>query len=825
MITRDCHVLKILIFILVLLLPAAAPATEEGQEGTLVPSQAKSGILTLPTVTVEATRLDPLIGASTLSKELIDRHPNRNGSINELLSIMPGVQFAEEKDSSFTGGEIKPPNLSISGGRVNDNNFLIDGLGNNSLLDPLYDTTNSISNIPGHPQEIFIGTELIEQVTVYDHNIPARYGNFTGGVIEAQTIDPSPNFEGKLQYRTTSDDWTSFFVAPEDQTDFATSGSDDQQPHFKKQNVDGNISIPLSTHSGLLAAYEQRYSNIPLLLLGQTEKQNRRLETYFLKYLLDKSATETLRLSSTYSPYQEDRFLRGTKDSQFSLHNDAWAIAADYRNESLSGDFQVKVAYRESQDRREAPHQLFSWKADDAGTPTSKDWGLLIDSSFSKEGGLGDLQRTQRSLSLNSDWKSIPIEQGILTHTLNLGLQLEVINANLDRPQETTSYTSAKLEPGVICAADDITCISGEQYLSKRRIYLKNSAKVSTNQTSLYLEDALELSRLILRPAIRYSYDDLMENNNFAPRLAASFDLFGDSKTILIGGWNRYYDRTVLTYKIRESILPQTLQTRSYDSATGTLTDWTDKAYFSPLDTRFSKLKTPYADEQTIGVDQALFKGRMLLEYIQRQYTNQLAKEIDPFDLSDPYAIRHVTLNNNGRKDYKSYRLAWERQWARHFLSINFSYEEETSSNDSYDDTFDDTDLAEQVWYNGKLLYRYDLPRDNYTRPWTANLTWAAKFPLRITFTNTMKFRSRYKRLDDTKKNTADGYDIYAKVTKPSSLVFDWRFSWQATNFQRTNLAFNLDIFNVFDRKNPVGTQDNQFGLGRQFWAGLELTF
>ncbi len=778
----------------------------------------------LPTVTIEATRLDPLIGASTLSKELIERHPNRNGSVNELLSIIPGVQFAEEKDSSFEGGEIKPPSLSISGGRVSDNNFLIDGIGNNSLLDPLFETPNSPSNIPGNPQEIFIGTNLVEQVTVYEHNIPARFGGFTGGVIETKTKDPSFEYEGILRYKTTNNNWTRFHVDPTDQDEFTNSDSVDQQPSFGKHYANGEINIPLTHSSGLLASYEQRYSNIPLLLLTKKEKQTRRIETYFLKYLLEVSETDTLRLTATYSPSEEKRFLRDTKDSQFTLHNDAWVLSANYQMEGLTGDTEFRAAYRASLDRREAPNVLISWDAEIAGIPTSKDWGILVDNNFSKEGGLGDLERTQQSIDLSSDWQSISFLKGNFEHSINLGFQLEGFKAELNRKAAATSYSTPKAE-AVICDPTDTTCVNGEQFLSKRKIYNINRSSVRTIQYSLYTEDSISFKRLTLRPGARYSYDDLMENHNFSPRLAASYDLTNNQNTILIGGLNRYYDRSMLTYKLREAIAPFSQQKRTFDTLTSTLTPWADSTYFSPLDSQFTRLKTPHVDEQSLGVDQALLGGRMLIEYIQRQYTDQLAKEVDPFDSTNPTAVRHITLNNNGRKDYKSYRAAWERQWADHFLSINISFEEVESSNDSYDDSFDDLKLAEQIWYKNQLIFLYDLPRDDYTRPWTCNLTWTAKLPHQITFTNVTKYQSHYDRLDDTFKNAADGNDIYDMVRRPSILIFDWRIAWELPSYKEKTMALSLDIYNAFNRKNHIGTEDNQFGLGRQFWAGFELKF
>lgn len=813
------HNRKALTIIFMFLSPLTVLAANPGN-----PSETEFNKPILPTVTIEATRLDPLIGASTLSRELIDLHPNRNGTVNELLSIMPGVQFAEEKDSSFTGGEIKPPNLSISGGRVNNNNFLIDGIGNNSLLDPLFETPNSISNIPGNPQEILIGTNLIEQVTVYEHNIPARFGGFTGGVVETETKDPSSEYEGVLRYKTTRDDWTKFHIDPADQDEFTNSDSVGRQPRFDKHYVNGEINIPLTTNSGLLASYEQRYSSIPLFLLTKEEKQSRRAETYFLKYLLELSDTDSLRLTATYSPYEELHFLRKTKDSQFSLHNDAWALSANYQMEGLAGDTEIRAAYRSSLDRRNAPNILISWDAEIAGVPTSKNWGSLVGNRFSKEGGLGDLERTQKSIDLSSDWKSVPIRKGILKQTINVGVQFERINAELNRKETAISYLTPKAE-AVICDVNDTTCINGEQFLSKRNIYSINSSSVQMNEYSIYAEDNIAIKRLVLRPGARYSYDDLSENHNIAPRLAASYDLSDNQNTIFIGGINRYFDRSMLTYKLREAITPFSQQKRTFDSLTSTLTQWADNTYFSPLDSQFTKLKTPHVDEQTLGIDQALLGGRMRIEYIQRQYTDQLAKQVDPFDVTNPTAIRHITLNNNGSKDYKSYRGAWERQWADHYLSFNVSFEEVKTSNDSYDDSFDDLKLAEQVWYKDQLIYLYDLPRDDYTRPWTCNLTWAAKLPHHITFTNVTKYQSRYKRLDDTRQNNPDGNDIYDMVRKPSLLVFDWRLAWELPSYKEKTLALSVDIYNVFNRKNHIGTKDNQFGLGRQFWAGAELKF
>lgn len=798
---------NILFLLLICFLPATPVFAAKGEPPVL------------PTVTVNATRLDPLIGASRLTRERMANQPARNGSINELLSILPGVQFRDNKDSSFNGGEIKPPNLSISGGRANNNNFRIDGIGNNSLLDPLFDIPNSPSNIPGHPQETFLGTDLLEKLTIYEHNIPARFGGFSGGVIDAQTRDPAPAFEGRVKYRTTRDTWTKFHVSSTDKGDFQAGKDVTKQSHFDKQQISTEVSLPLSTRNRVLLSYQQTFSRLPLALLNNGVNQYRREQVFFFKYLGQLSDAEELRLTLTHSPYTEKRFLRKTRDSFFHISNAATTLSASYKHEGLFGDTRIKTALHISDDRREAPQNLLKWDAGSAGTPTSKDWGLLIDSDFSKEGGLGDLERNQQSMEFSVDWKSLPIDRGDTQHSVNIGLLYKFIDADMMRPEDAASYTRPELEATLSCPADDIACVTNEQYLSKRKIYLAGSTEVRVQAYDLYVEDDIHYLRFTIRPGLRFSYDDLMQNKNLAPRLAASYDLFGDGSTLLTSGWNRYYDRSIPTYKLRENITPHVLETRSY--AAGTLTDWAPKPYLSPFGNRFTQLETPYSDEANVGLNQQFFGGRLILEYIERRYRDQLAKEVDPFDIdAKPYVVREATLNNNGQKDYKSARMAWERQGQKHFVSFNLTWEEVETSNDSYDDIFDDADLEEQVWYNGKLLYTYELPRNDYTRPWTANLIWEAQLPYHLKFTNTTKYRSSYRGLDDSKTNAPDGNDIYIEVRRPPTLTFDWRLAWKTDN-----LGLAIDIYNVFNRKNQVGSEEEEYGLGRQFWAELTMNF
>jgi hypothetical protein len=168
----------------------------------------------LETMHIEGGLENRATGRSVIPRTVIPHLMRGNGNINELLEVLPDVQVDRRHSNSLSGGEILPPEVSISGGKSFQNNFTIDGISNNSLLDPVARNPNSLTDVPGHSQELFLDSALVEEITVYDSNVPARFGNFTGGVVDARTRSPMPRFGGKLTYRTTRDGWTRFHLTP-----------------------------------------------------------------------------------------------------------------------------------------------------------------------------------------------------------------------------------------------------------------------------------------------------------------------------------------------------------------------------------------------------------------------------------------------------------------------------------------------------------------------------------------------------------------------------------------------------------------------------------
>lgn len=774
-------------------------------------------VVTLPEVIVSGVQPPAKTGEKSIDRPLIDSLPQRNGNATDLLTILPGLQFSEEFNSSFSGGEIAPAAISISGGRTYENNFAIDGLSNNNLTDPIADNPALTNDIPAHPQSIFLNSALIEEITVYDHNVPARFGGFTGGMVETTTKDPALVFGGRLFYRRTSDSLTKFHIAEEDKDDFYNSDSDYRQPEFTKQETGIELNIPIGLKSGILAAYSTNHSKIPLFNLGVIQNQERETENFFLKYLYQPSATQKLTLTALYAPYTETLFLKNTANSRFTIESDNLTLNGHYAVKGELGTLGLNAGLQSSKSSRQAPNHLKTWLSNIDDVPTSTDWGLNVDSDSSKEGGLGDLYRNQQITTLSTDWQSPTIKSGATQQHFNLGLQLERIDAELERKETTFTYSKAKeISDGPPCI-DTATCIDGEQYLSKRLAYPAGSADESFTQYALYAEDSISHDRLTLKPGVRISRDTLMKNTDTAPRLNMSYVISKTAETTLIGGWNRYYGRNLMTYKLREALAPWVFDSRS--AADEPFSDL--PATLAPPTTRFSSLKTPYSNETTFGIVQKIFSADLELTYIKRKNRDQLAKERVTTD--DGY---YFTLNNNGQGSYESYRLAWAKQWKTQYLGINASYEKTLDSNEDYDDRLEEDDLTEQVWYKGEKLYPEDLPREDFNRPWTINLVYTKKVNDYLQVTNVTRYQSHYKSLEDSGEDHPEhDIPIYEEVSKPSNLTFDWSVSQSIPLVNGHLVVLNLDVFNVFNRKNTVGSTDDAYGLGRQIWLGMEYLF
>ncbi len=793
--------------------------------------QSIEAIPVMPILHVEAMRIAPTTGMSIIDKEMIKNLPSSNGNLTDLLIIAPGIQFSENFESSTTGGEIKPAEVSIAGGRTEDNNYILDGAGNNSLLDPVYNDVKNADNIPGHSQELFILDHLIDNIKVLRANIPVRYGGFSGGVVEVETIDPGTELGGKLSYNTTYSTWGEFHTDPDHEETFYSSGQADNQPVFTKYRFNTHLNLPLSETTGVLVDYSLLHSRIPLELIGDEKVQYRKNENVFFKFIATPHSKTELKLSATYAPYEGTYYLKDTVNSDYKLIGGGWKLNGQLNRETDKGLIEFNLNVQESHNNREAPANKYSWRA----TP-SKNWGTLLGTSTSQEGGYGDIGKQQNTFTTNIHFKTPPFTNKTITHQINTGMELSYANATFDRT-ETAIESIAWLADGylgqlVSCSSGDQDCINGEQFIYQKNIRPEDKAEANIFNFDAYIEDTISIKRVSLRPGLRVSYNNFQENTDLAPRLTSNIDIWGNNKTILTGGAGRYYNTNLLTLNLEEQKKPYERYRRSIFLVDGEPEAWPDEPLprTSIPASRTTELKTPYSDEWSVGLQQKILGGQSEVLYINRYYKDQIISVI--FDLDDGYVYKE--WKNSGRRKYQELSLSWQKQWIEHFLSLNISWQKVNSNSSSYADQFNEdqfTDIPDYVWYDEELILREDLPPNNFNRPITASLLYTTQLPYGFSFTNTMNFKDRHKALTINGTDPSGQFDAYSVSSIPSTTIFDWKITWVSSEWKGNTLECSLDILNVFDRKaqyaptNYLSSESDNYLIGRQFWAGLTYSF
>lgn len=158
---------------------------ELGRQSTLSPTMRLAGVTEAVTVTAEsptATLTSPTIGANYDSQEINTLPTGRTPAL--IAELAPGLT-----NNTPNSGQV-----TIAGGFAYDNVFMINGVDVND-------------NVFGTANNVFI-EDAIEETSVLTSGISAEYGRFTGGVINMITKSGGNDFTGSLRANFTNDAWT-----------------------------------------------------------------------------------------------------------------------------------------------------------------------------------------------------------------------------------------------------------------------------------------------------------------------------------------------------------------------------------------------------------------------------------------------------------------------------------------------------------------------------------------------------------------------------------------------------------------------------------------
>lgn len=773
---------------------------------------------------VSVTAEKPEAGKASIEGKALKSLSSHTGSVTEAIKGFSGVQFSNEDISSLTGGEIRPPRVSIAGAKPYENNFLVDGMSVSNTLNPsgLDQNTDSPNwnqlMVNGADQTIFYDASLVDSVTVFSSNVPVRYGNFLGGLVAADLVEPrTDRWHGQLKARHTRSQWFDLRGVDEE------SETSDDQARFRTSDLFASVDGPVNESVALLFAASRRWSVIPLRYEEDddvfTDKDQRRdNDNFFAKVLVTPSSDLKLTLDATYAPYSEERWKSGWRDSGWKIENKAYRLGSMLEWSSGVGVLTARAAYMQHGFSRDSEANV--WKND------------VTDPDFIPQGGIGDARTTSHQLDAGLDFELAEFATRDALWRISTGLDVTHENTNL--------WTEAARSEGTTNTYYSVTD------------YLEYDQTHTLNTVAWYAQTELEWGRFTLTPGLRIDYDDFSFNTDVAPRLKVELDTMGDGTLRLVSGMSRYYGGELRAYAF-DRYRPYISNRIKRSNGTVMPTSYgTDKNYEA------KDLDTPYSDETMGGIVGEVMGFEYALELVHREHKKQLISKTLGDDLYE--------MTNDGESTYDGITVRLDKavetaRLGNHHFSLGATKSRTKTFNETYDG---DVKVAassgnyaydyDKVYYGGAVMDRSDMPAEDYNAPLVLTFSWLGSFfddHFRVNCVSRWR-DSTTGLLKDTRKaadtpygttasnanwvssqwlspDQQDYYDAYKKGIISGGMVTDLALELDAVKEEKFTLSLLLDVTNVFGSNGHTGVvesdgfQDRMRGRG--YYAGIRCEF
>lgn len=764
-------------------------------------------------------------GLSIINQDTIKTIGTGDKDPVRLLRVLPNVNWDNNQFAvSQSGGtgtlseqDLTPERVSISGGKVYENKFMIDGMNNVSGFNVTSTNEADADNIGvNNPMALFINSDVLKEVAVYDSNVPARYSGFTGGVVDMRTRDPSEKFRGAVGYARESGDWVHYRNEGEE---FNTTAD---KPNFTKNSYDLSVDAPVNDKLRTMFA------------ASRITAEQRRTPTAIYESS-DKSATESVRASYLgavsgdlsddtkvsakflFAPYSQEFTRANMANDRQTTKGDNYSATGEIRHVADTFTANLALGMSQSGFERNAPDTLLTW-----GRVGSKA-RLCNSGTTCTEGGFGDITDNQRNLQAKGDI-------GTTALGIDWGTGFDVDQGSLRRSRDRTThtYSTSKTQANIVCASDDPACITGEQVLTKRTTYLARDVTVDVLNAGYWAEGSKNVGihagpveSLDVRLGLRADYGDYLDNLNWAPRFSTSLN-FAERVSLTFGA-NRYYSTDTLTYALNQSS-PSTLSESRNLLANGTTSAWSSPA--PKYQFRQADVRTPYSDERTVALNMPLLWGDGRVKALTRRTRDEISQTVTTVGTT----VTARTPNNNGWTNYKSVSLEWQKSLEKHAFLINGSWSDTERNTEGYMETGDDEDLT-SIYYQGSILKRGQLPMlaSNFAQPIVINATWTSKWlEDALTVNVTGKYRFARDEIIDTDKDiTINGtkYSVWEKATRQPQTRFDLTASYKIDTWNEQNLELFAYVENVFNARSHTATASAPLERGRSFWFGTRYNF
>ncbi len=797
-------------------------------------------------IKVEAAEISTQPGHTKYDAEVIQNMPTGDSHLSDLLRLNPAVDFSRESDISGSA-TLRPDEISIHGQRFYQNLFLIDGIDTTNDLNPA--STNDIFSNPSlffpnggsSPQGYYVDVELLDNVQVFDSNIPVEYGGFTGGVISAELKSYEGEDKFSWRFGIKRDEWERYHVNEGDLTAADYYGGV-YTPDYQKTNFRVNVQREIAENWGLnlsvsrrVSRFDQRYDKIISATGPVEDRTDRRTIEYEdrVDNILGRVDTvwegKKLGLSFRYARRRHDGLTATNYDGRFEKDHDGYGITADLEGERPSGLWKLKFGADQLSDELDSEDNLFS-------SHESAEASLL---DLQYEGSYGDTKQRQTRLTLKPKWIFNTQHFSGAEHDITAGGEMRYTKSFYERPSKVV-YEKYDCRTD---SADRLGCqdydgdgISdrGDEYLARVVDYLPGKVNLSYGEWALYAEDRMNFGRLKVNAGLRADRNSFLENLDVAPRLSLDWNVFGDGRTHITAGANRYYGRSFMRLQLNDAIYGWR-EWRDYnqDGSLRRLRTYDNRSGASDLD-------TPYSDEWMLGWSQIFGPLTLRMQYVDRKSRDGITRR---YENIDDDSAREYYYTNDGRSSTESttFEVTTETPkspgaaWTQFTLALNYKDSESNSQDDAgYDEAIDE----ELIYYKGRVISFDQLPAWDYNIPFGARLFATTHIPQwNVVWSNFFNLRRGGTIAQDSRRDCDDrdpvtgevycdgDYDIYEDTDFKSLVIVDTKIQWQPRILDQS-FYVKVEVKNVFDKVINVSTTTRRsYTSGRLWWIETGMDF
>ena len=850
---RSCR-LPMTSLLLIVALPAAAQALEDAD----APAEAASAeepapdeeqALQVP-VQVEARAIEAQPGVARYGRETIAAAPAANGHLAELLRLNPAADFAREGGLSASSAVLRPGEVSFHGQPFYQNLFLIDGADTVNDLNPgdatdIWSTPSLVAPHGGSsPQGYYVNVDLLDAVEVYDSNVPAEYGGFTGGVVASKLKRHDGEDRLEMRFGLKRDEWESFHVDATEDGEPDIAGADYYSaryiPDYFKPNMRismrrgfGAVGVTLGVsrrRSRFMQEYEKRYH------VGRREVRHIRYQDQIDNVVgrIDGSIDgNELGLSFRYAKRRHDGLTATTYDGAFEKEHDGYGATGDWTRSLGVGTLQLQFSFDRLGDSLDSDSDQFTFHEYAEGSAVESQW----------EGAFGDSVSAQRRFGLKPKWTAT-IARGGVEHAIAVGGEVRRTRSFYERPNDITFHLYWCIRDngrnGCRDMDGDGASSAGDEYLSRISHYYAGEVELRYGELTAYVEDRIRLGRWQFNLGLRADRNSFLGNLDVAPRLSVEWDVFGGDESRLVAGANRYYGRSFLRYELNDAIY-------GWRDSVQYNVDGTVRREFS-YDNRTgaADLKTPYSDEWMLGWTQAFEWATARLQFVAREGRDGVSRVLVDCDRNVAHAMRFNCADgmddgkyfyaNDGRSSTRSgtvelasarpLRLAGTETSFR--LALGFK---SSDGNRQTDDAYDERIDEDLIHYQGELIASTALPAWDFNIPFTTRLLAVTQAPAwNLTWSNFVNLRrggtiarDTGDDCDDEDIDFCDGeYDVYADFEFDGLWTLDTRLTWRPTFFERFGGHLELQVMNVLD--DAVDINHSRHSSRRRLTSGRLFT-